>query len=392
MARSKNAAMSVIDAEGNPLPNVQEDGTVQVLTGGVVNEPDLIEEDDPLANAIQELGASGDDGRVEIWRVKRTLQGTQEAFVSPMALEDFSIARVQQLYGGGHFRVVVKNQRGKIVKRGSLQIDGDPIMTQRQQAPQSALPVPYPPQGEDSPLMRSIGALMQQNNQILQLLAQNVQHDRPIQKSTVEFAQELLTIKSLFQAPGGDPIDMMTKTINLMKEMGVAGNGGGETTEMDLFKSLIEKFGPAFMAGMQKDAAENSALQNMLPTPAPSFNNSPNLQPQPQPQPNPAHRPQPATDPEMLKLKMALHFLCSKAKAGTDPETYADVVLDEVGENDTDFTNLINDPQWLEKLSVFVPDVRVYSTWFTQLRESIIAQLTPIPEAGTHAEDSTPPE
>lgn len=391
MAKTKAGPVAVVDSEGNPLPHVQDGGTVTVLgndeNGETIEPEDYV---DPFTRAAQELGASGDYGRVEIYRVKRTLSGPLEAFVGPMSLEEFNYVEVQRRYGGGEFRFRLKDGNGRIKKQVTQTFEGEPIVPRQPSSQQVVQSHESRSEGNET-LMRALGAIMEQNNALLTEIRNSRQTP---QKSTLEIAQELAALKALFSdGPRPDPFQMFTQTIGLIKETGLmeGAGGGGATTEMDLFKTLIEKFGPAFMAGIQKD--QNAAIDN---PPAIPFNPhagmatqtaSPPVSVAPiRPNPNPPAQ----ADPQMMQLKMALRFLCVKAVEGGDADLYADLVMDNA--SDEELRALFSSPQWLEQLASVFPDVRNHSAWFAKLKAAIETRLTEEAEAGDPSADETTPE
>jgi hypothetical protein len=89
-----------------------------------------------------------------------------------------------------------------------------------------------------------------------------------------------------------------------------------------------------------------------------------------------------------MMLKQALAFLVTQARKGADPYTYANVVMDQLDDNE--LSALINRPDWLDWLAGVNPDVKTPGVveWFSKLREEIKGLLTESAEesiSGTHA-------
>lgn len=408
MARRNVTAspVSVEDDDGNPLPHVQVGNTVRVIqppeagdnSGEILDDEQFV---DPFSRAAAELGESGEYGRVEIYRIRRTLNGVVEAFVAPMSLEEFNYVEVQRRYGGGEFRFKLKNEKGQIKKVGTQMFEGEPITHRTPQVTQQPTPphlasYPYqsPPQ-QDATLPLALGELMKQNNAILQTLAQQQQmfgamlQNLGRQKSTIEIAQEFAAIKGLFGG-GGMDLDNLSKMVSIVKDIGGDGGGGGKTSEMDLFGKMIDQFGPAIIGGMQKDSMPNPSLPHMplqpqpMPIPNPSSPNFP---------PSPPYPSQPSTqkpDPEIMKLKMALSFLCSKAKENSDPALYADLVLDNAA--DDEIRALFANSNWLDQLATVHPPVREHAAWFTSLKTAIENILTEPEDVGNPQAEPIPDE
>jgi hypothetical protein len=80
-----------------------------------------------------------------------------------------------------------------------------------------------------------------------------------------------------------------------------------------------------------------------------------------------------------MMQNFALNALLANAKAGNDPETYANLALDMLG---TEFcVNFVSAPDWFTHLCAFIPDAVYYRSWFEEMRE-IIFDLTDSKEIG----------
>lgn len=120
----------------------------------------------------------------------------------------------------------------------------------------------------------------------------------------------------------------------------------------DVFGKLVDRFAPMFAQVMAQQPGAGVAA---LPSNAPA-----------QPQ-------NPEAD-AMNKLKMGLSFLCMQASSGKDADLYADVVLDNVPEDEIDKLLQQSDP--VAVLAQFEPAVANNREWFAKLIASVKEALT----------------
>jgi len=167
-------------------------------------------------------------------------------------------------------------------------------------------------------------------------------------------------LRAQVQAPQGiSPLDMLRAMADIMKtaqaespdpiERGV--NAGG----YDLLLRLIDKFAPALMQATQ---GQPIAGQPALAAPAPSAPT--------------------AEEQEMFRLKLGLQFLVAQAESKNEAATYADVILDNVPEDE--LKKMLERADWLDALAHFEPKVKQHAAWFDKLKAEILATLAEPPE------------
>lgn len=143
---------------------------------------------------------------------------------------------------------------------------------------------------------------------------------------------------------------------------------GVNASGTDVFMRLIDRFGPMFAQSIQQNG------NAVLATPVASASEKTDTV---------------ATSPEaeaMIKLKMGIAFLVMQANAGNDPTTYADVVLDNVPQED--LMKFVNSADPVAYLANINSDVSKHAQWFKDLLEEVKAELN-APEgdaAGVDAE------
>jgi len=174
--------------------------------------------------------------------------------------------------------------------------------------------------------------------------------------------------------------------LDVLKQGMELGRSGGEQSMLDVLMRGIETFGPVITEAV-KAGAQNPALiqqaqampQNQAAIAAPV----PEIQTQ-----------QPQNEDEMgilqnQILKQSIGFLVKQAQAGNDPDTYANMVLDQMDEKT--LTEFVNRPDWLDFLAQYNAGVKepANAAWFGELRVILIAYLTENDETGTSANHAT---
>lgn len=237
----------------------------------------------------------------------------------------------------------------------------------------------------------------------------------------LEVVQAIKAMKELDAAPAPESsIDQVLKVVDALKEAGFGG-GEGKTDLWDLAKEVIKTMGPglgqgisAVASAIQARATQRPALAGesvpvasaALPAPvAPQAGRAPPAGPigvhpsfrSPSAPAAPAAKPAPAPaqtldtqkaeamglfDPLSLAphlpwLKGHIENQLVRAARGSDPELYAEVMLDDFPAN-TDPTvlgHLLARPDWFNLLKQL--DIRVgqFEPWFTALRNAMLGMI-----------------
>jgi hypothetical protein len=90
---------------------------------------------------------------------------------------------------------------------------------------------------------------------------------------------------------------------------------------------------------------------------------------------------------KQVMMRQQLAWLVKQASVGKNPDLYAELLLDQVGEKIV--LEFIGKPDALEQLATVDPRVKDYSVWFEELRGCIL-ELT-APEDGGHIEREQTP-
>jgi hypothetical protein len=167
--------------------------------------------------------------------------------------------------------------------------------------------------------------------------------------------QSVATLKGLAE-PKDDSknaVAMLIQGLTLAKELGPK---DGETNSSDILLEGIRQFAPALVQGANAINA-NAPGNAALPPPG-----------------DPQAVADAAREREMglrqAMLRQQLGFLVKNAADGKNPELYAELLLDQLGEKVV--LDFVGQPDALEKLVAINADVATYSQWFEALRNSIL--------------------
>jgi len=164
-----------------------------------------------------------------------------------------------------------------------------------------------------------------------------------------------------------DVISLLSQGIDMGKDMG----GDSDSNMMDVAKAALEAL-PAI--AQQAAPAQAPVMQNPRPLPQrPVQGMQPHPQPhsrpqvQPQAQEQPAHQEHPQSDVPVGPEALAgyLTQLVDKARKGSDPLLYADVILDNV---DTEVIKpYIQNDMLLDQLCMMSKEIEENKDWFREL-------------------------
>lgn len=167
--------------------------------------------------------------------------------------------------------------------------------------------------------------------------------------------QQLASLKQMSEPKdqSKDAVAMLIQGLTLAKELGPK---DGETNSSDILLEGIKQFAPALT---------NAAQQMQTRTPGNAA-----LPPPGDPQANADADREREMGIRNMMLRQQLGFLVQNAANGKNPELYAELLLDQMGEKVV--LEFVGQPDALEKLVAINADVATYSQWFEALRRSIL--------------------
>jgi len=320
-----------------------------------------------LSNAISELGDSGASGKVVVHKEDAAKRNMYINTYDVGIFNDMGLNGLRSEFGAGTYHIRVYNGRGRLVKGGNRKI----TMAQIEQDKPKAAPAP-----DFATVLRdALIAMQQQSEQQIARLAEAL---RPPPAPTMgEMLQNMVYMKQVMgmDAPRSDGgIDMFLKAVQVAREISPP---SGEATGADVFLELAKQFAPV----IAQNARAQTPQQPRSPK-APAIPIPPNLQRNiapgnPAPEPLPAQTPiiQPSQDDDMsMMFKMQLKMMVRSAQAGSPPENFVDLILDNF--DDDTLEEFLNDPNALQKLASIEPTVTAVMPWFEKLRALIIDATT----------------
>ena len=287
--------------------------------------------------------------------------------------------RCRDNYGTGDFRIHIRDG-ARIVKNAPFSVEAKKEPDPATAANNSNLEMMTMMQGFLASQQQMFGQTMQAFAEVFK----GGQNQQPaidpvaMQQSMIQSVAALKTMSEpKDQSKTG--IDMFVQGITLAKD--IAGKDG-ETNSSDILVKALEMFG----GPMAEMAKSNLGAQN-----------APGL-PSPETAPNPMAPPQPTGDPQVdadakreyemglqkMVLQQQLNFLLRQAATGKDPELYAELLLDQAGEERV--LAFVGQPDALDQLIALNGEVQNHRGWFEQLRQAILELTAPDDESENERE------
>ena len=340
----------------------------------IVPDADVIDADYEIDDTIDELEAkAGETGVTYVVRVWRINPGEAEReALCAITPGEFSLEYIRDNFGPGTYDIWVYGNK-RVARRFNGRKIGVPLDWEPPKKPSE---MAAEAKREDTHQIvegiKELGNLIFKMNEAQ---AQREQQNKPEPVTPVDpiaiqnsILAGLGQMKALF-APaqpatdqGTIAFDAFVKGIEIMKEVGGKGDNGGETGLWDVLKTMAA---PDGLIGKLTDMAQATDAK---------LTNPPQLVgPDGRPIPTVAHavhHPEagPAqVDPNleakrMNFLKMQLAILVQRAKRGSDPALYAELILDTVEPEAV--AQFITAPDAIEKLTAINPEVANHQEWF----------------------------
>lgn len=331
---------------------------------------DFIDEEAEVNAVLAEAGGEQGGGSVVIRKLNPSTR-KYEWLAKHAAAEFLSMGGVAYLaskHGGGEYELIVYGVDSRILKRPKFTVAASVVADMRTQESAQI-------SGVDklaNAMLEGFKQLATQQTQMLQQL------QRPAE-SKAQWLQELAMMRELFGANrGGSDLDALLKVAPIFRDL--MPRGEGETNFLDVMMQLAREFAPAIRTAVEKSPALTAALAAPKTTEAAR----PSLTPEQQ-----------GASQMQMMLKAQLAMLCNEAKRNSDPGPYAAIIVDRVSPEV--LGNLVNNPDWLNELGKVHSAVKLFPTWFGELREAVVeimtdpgegGDLTDDPEAGTSQEIS----
>lgn len=330
-------------------------------------EPEPEPDDVALQTVLSELGADGTNAKVNVYQLD-TMKN--KAFVGAFLPSEFSLENVQKQYGPGDYEIRVYDNRGLKTRR---------IIKIAEPKKQEQLPVMHA-QNETAKLIEVMQSGFNQMGQTFAQALGQLAQSQPKPKTTLETLQEMRMMREIMgfnSQPQNsvDPLKILEIATGLAEKITPR---VGEPGTGEVILEAIKNFGPMLSNGFGQ-----AAQQNALPSPVMRNPAAPVIPLQQ----NPIQSPTNEGDEQMnIMKKYYLNLLIAQAQANNDPVTYANMMLDVIGEEKS--LAMVNTPDWFELLCKEEPRAVNYRLWFESMR-AIIIELTGPEDDAITGENST---
>ena len=312
-----------------------------------------------------------DEGKVVLKR--RNAKG-QLAMLDIMAVADFNIDRVMQDWGGGRYiAAAYKNQ----VKMGQIQFEIDESIPKRTpikevQPPSQAQGAVPGPASED-PRIAALERSIQSTNDLMKvMITALVSKQGNGSESALDTGLKIAEmITSRTPAPDKPSFTDLKDIFIAGIEAKAAAEGGGDEGYLPVLKTFAEPISKVLNAALSRDRGTMAGSVPVAVNPS---------------QPQPALLAGPAW---LVHLRPHVNTLLAWAKAGKDPELYAEVILDNIEPGaQMEIAEAAKDPEFVSKTLASLPMFTSYSAWatavLTNMKDLLLAPPEP-EEDGTGA-------
>lgn len=350
------------DSDGMSLAELQSHETA---------EDSYIPDDVAITQLLADLGDDPNAGKVNVYKL-RDGNFRDQVFLFDCLPSEFGMHMLQdpeyhQDKDEKHkFRVILRNSTGIGTART--------VTVMPKKVHDVATPV-FNPADIVTPITQVITAMQENTNRLLaQIASANAQQP----KTTLEFLQEMQMMRELFgtNQPAQNSQSPL-EVLQLAKELASAMNPEATNSGFGVMEKLIDMFGkPIAEAVMKMPATPPMPRRNPMPSVVPLPPTTAPISPANTLTDNPA-QPVNESDNDMgmvqdAQFKMAIGYLVQQAKRNGDVFTYANMVLDQGGEQ---VIPLLQNDSYIDILAKYDADVLQYRPWFEQLRDEIFALL-----------------
>lgn len=312
----------------------------------------------------QVLSTLGDETEARVIVYSRPDGAKRDKYLFETTVGDFSqsgISDIQSSYGEGAYIVRVIGPGGTILALRKIDV-GAPVKKLRDAVNSS---------GDIAAMLERQGAMFMAG---LERIAAMSATQKPQGMGVAETIQLIGALKGIggnaAPAPQADPIDMLTKVLNLQKMIApLPTNGDGEVPMGTLALEAMRSFGPMIAQSVVNRPAAVAPVSEPVIAPA--------IHALPAPVVNPVEnssvtKESPVNDLE-LALTTAKPLILTAAAMDADPGSYAGMICDMVPH--AEIKAFLEAPDWWMKLLTMIPEAAPYQGWFAELRETVLAFL-----------------
>ena len=346
--------------------------------GEVIDAIDVEEDEISAADALIDEIRGEEETTVNVYRIGAG-RG-KETFLYSASPEDITakdiMERCRDEHRGGDFKMVTRDAK-KIVKSARFSVEA--VITAAEVEKKS-----------DGIGTAELIALMNNNTtQLVSMFQSSMQAIAEAVKgsgqpsfnpneATKTIMESVAAMKGLTDAPrdtsGKEMVGMLIQGFELASKLNAK---DGETNSMDILSKALD-----FLPSLA-----DAAKANPRGVPLPGQPGHPGPHPDPETQASIEREHKDAKDKATWGMNVGM--LLGWAKQGKDPLLYAELILDQVGEEKV--LEYLTRPDALEFLAGFNPEVLTYRGWFEQLKKEILELTAPDPADNTTIEGEIEP-
>lgn len=332
--------------------------------------------------ALEATGAEGEQDALGVLEelagdgakfiIHRTSPTGYDGYVGTYTADELSPDRLSEEWGGGRYRISLRNSEGHFVRSAILVVAGKPKhkADPAQPAPsvvQAAAPAtpPVDTAGIVSAVTNSMKPTIDMLSRLVEAL---ITRPAPVAEKGPDILTVLEKAKTIFGKSGGEDGGMKTLLQGIELGQKLAGEGGGGESNM----------ADVFLEGFKTIKTAAAAAATRRPAPAARIAAPQAAAAPPGVTASPVQAP-PATDEEKQGqwLKAQIAFLLKQARAGKNASLYAELFADQLPPYLPPETVLqhLQDDGAVENLSLLVPEVAQHATWFEEFRKEALKFL-----------------
>jgi len=316
---------------------------------------------DPQDAKVRKIFAAMPGGLkcLSVFRYAEGNKGGRPQYLDDITPDQFDFKTIKSMFGGGRFFVRWDNEDGTETK-SNFDIAGPYYNFD---APDTTAPTQTEPEVLTVP--QSPGQPQQTIDPMMLMKMMREAEDRGEQR----MLRMMEIMKPAVQPQTPQATDQVFSLVE--KIVPLIGQGGGDG--MSPWLIALNQFREPIMKIVE--AVSTAATRPNYPMSGPP--------PQSTMQPNPPKPAQPE-EPDMIKLliRQYLPVFVNAARSNSNPDIYADMVLEQVPENlYPKLASWLNSPAWFQDITAIEKNVEFQAGWWNLLRTSILEGMSPDAES-----------
>jgi hypothetical protein len=346
------------------------------------------EEQDEQSQAIEritaELGAAPNDAFLCIYEVSATAKEPDARLFKCSPTEwDGLLDRIVEEFGSGKYRILgfVPKDNGVGVKRFMNRIV---ILKESKSAIRAKN---APPEDKTNQTMVSLQQTMLAG---FSAIVEGLKANQPKHEDESAWLRKLALYKELFASPpqqvAPDPMTSLDKMLDIKLKLDSLGGGNDSSSIMPTILSMAK---PIIEGIAEQQKIQKNINSTQQANPAVSYGGNSDVATQHEEETISSIENTPETQMESLNMNLMFTAILKAAQNECDPETYANLILDQLPDDMLD--QLVDDSQWWEKLCLALPQAKPHEKWFREVHAIMLDLLTPDEDSVNQSETEIKP-